>query len=115
MSTKLNPTIVTESTVGDAAFDGVRRRPVVAINEEGKLVVCCLRTAAKHGWKVEGTLHQRTRTDKKEGTPKSKKAPAAKDRRATDSTMTMVPKAALKTIRAARTVLDDSVDSILGK
>lgn len=73
MSTKLNPVVVTESTVGDAAFDGVRRRPVVAINDNGELVVCCRRTAAKHGWKVEGTLHQRTRASKK-ATPE---APAA--------------------------------------
>lgn len=50
-----------EGQIGDAAFDGVRRRPVVAINEEGKLVVCCRRTAAKNGWEVQGTLFQRNR------------------------------------------------------
>ena len=46
MSTKLNPTQVTENTIGDVAFDGIRKRPVVAINDEGQLVVCCRRTAA---------------------------------------------------------------------
>ena len=58
-STKLVPVQVTDETIGDAAFDGIRQRPVVAINAEGKLVVCCRRTAKKHGWMVEGTLHQR--------------------------------------------------------
>lgn len=64
MSTKLNPTAVTEATLGDVAFDGTRKRPVVVINDEGQLVVCCRRTAAKHGWKLEGSLHQRTRAAK---------------------------------------------------
>lgn len=73
MSTKLNPTEVTENTIGDVAFDGIRKRPVVAINDEGQLVVCCRRTAAKHGWKLEGTLHQRTRAAK----PAKAEAPAA--------------------------------------
>lgn len=66
MSTKLNPTTVTEDNMGDVAFDGTRKRPVVAINDKGELVVCCRRTAAKHGWKLEATLHTRTRTPKVE-------------------------------------------------
>jgi hypothetical protein len=81
MTTKLNPTAVTEANMGDVAFDGTRKRPVVAINDEGQLVVCCRRTAAKHGWKLEGTLHQRTRTAKpvKAETPAATPAkPAAK-------------------------------------
>lgn len=64
MSTKLTPTVVTEATMGDTAFDGVRRRPVVALNDDGQLVVCCRRTAKTNGWTVEGTLHQRTRSTK---------------------------------------------------
>lgn len=51
-----------EDQVIEAAFDGVRRRPVVAINAEGKMVVCCRRTAAKNGWATEGTLFARNRT-----------------------------------------------------
>jgi len=51
-----------EDQVIAAAFDGVRRRPVVAINDEGKLVVCCRRTAAKNGWQVEGTMFTRNRS-----------------------------------------------------
>jgi hypothetical protein len=73
-TTKLVPTEVTEATMGDVAFDGVRQRPVVAINDDGKLIICCRRTASKNGWKVEGTLHQRTRTAK--ATKTAKKAPA---------------------------------------
>lgn len=61
-TTKLVPTVVTEATLGDVAFDGTRRRPVVALNDDGDLVVCCRRTAKTHGWKVEGTLHQRRST-----------------------------------------------------
>jgi hypothetical protein len=62
---KLAPVVVNETNIGDAAFDGVRRRPVVAIKDEGQLVVCCRRTASKKGWKLEGILHQRARTAKK--------------------------------------------------
>lgn len=63
---KLNPTTVKSlEQAGDVAFDGTRARPVVAINDQGQLVVCCRRTAVKHGWKLEGTLHQRPRSEKK--------------------------------------------------
>lgn len=48
-----------ETQVGDAAFASSRRRPVVAINENGDLVVCCRRTAKLHGWKIEGAMFQR--------------------------------------------------------
>lgn len=58
---KLNPTIVTPESLGDVAFDGVRSRPVVALNDDGELVVCCRTTARKHGWELQGTLHQRQR------------------------------------------------------
>lgn len=62
MSTTLSPVVCkNETQVADAAFDGVRRRPVVAIDENGKLVVCCRRTAAKNGWKLQGTMFQRPR------------------------------------------------------
>lgn len=62
-SNRLAPVVVkNEDAVIEAAFDGVRRRPVVAINAEGKLVVCCRRTAAKNGWVVEGTMFTRNRS-----------------------------------------------------
>lgn len=64
-SGRLIPTVAAdENEVMAAAFDGVRRRPVCAINEEGELVVCCRRTAVKNGWKLEGTLFARNRTGK---------------------------------------------------
>lgn len=49
----------TLNQAADVALDGVRRRPVIAINEEGQLVVCCKRTALKYGWKLEGKLFSR--------------------------------------------------------
>lgn len=87
-SGRLVPTVAAdESEVIAAAFDGVRRRPVCAINESGELVVCCRRTAVKNGWKLEGTLFARNRTGKVMVDSKGKLAlvaekPApAKDRR----------------------------------
>jgi len=56
---RLTPTIVTKSDIGTVAFDGQRRRPILAINDDGELVVCCRATARIHGWKVEGQLHVR--------------------------------------------------------
>lgn len=69
---KLVPTVTTNATLGDDAFDGVRRRPVVAIDDEGQLVICCRRTATKNGWKVEGTLFKRDRKVKAAETTKAK-------------------------------------------
>lgn len=45
--------------IAAAAFDGVRRRPVLATKPDGSQVVCCSRTARKHGWTVEGRLFDR--------------------------------------------------------
>lgn len=58
----LRPVLVKNHTeAADVAFDGVRRRPVIAIDDDGKMVVCCRKTALKNGWKLEGSLHQRPR------------------------------------------------------
>lgn len=73
-SAALAPTVVTEDTLGDALFDGNRRRPVVAINDEGQLVVCCRRTARKNGWALQ----------KLEREPSAKPAKKGGKRRATD-------------------------------
>lgn len=72
-SAALAPTVVTEDTLGDALFDGNRRRPVVAINDEGQLVVCCRRTAKKNGWALQ-------KLEKQGAAPKAK----GKSRRKTD-------------------------------
>lgn len=71
-----------EDAVVAAAFDGVRRRPVVAINEAGELVVCCRRTATKNGWTLEGTLFARNRTGKVLIDAKGKLALAPESKRA---------------------------------
>lgn len=104
-STKLNPVIVTEETIGDAAFDGQRRRPVVALNEKGELVVCCRRTARKHGWTLEGVLFQR-RHNGKIVAPK----PAAPARRATDKDDVLVVSAP-----AASKLVDEVLEILGGK
>lgn len=62
---KLTPEYVADETAAlEAAFNGIRRRPVLARTEAGELVVCCNRTARKHGWKVEGKLFPRTKAAK---------------------------------------------------
>ena len=82
-TTKLNPVDCgkDDTSVMEAAFDGQRKRPVVAINREGHKVVCCLRTARKHGWKIEGRLFQKTKAKEepvKATKPAAKKAEPAK-------------------------------------
>ena len=66
-SHKLAPTITTSKAKAKtvAAQDG-RKRPIVAINEEGKLVVCCRRTAKKNGWDIQEVLYERAKTVKAE-------------------------------------------------
>lgn len=54
------PAIVAdEAEAADEAFNGVRRRPVLA-RVGSELVVCCSRTARKHGWEILGRLFQRS-------------------------------------------------------
>jgi len=73
-----------DTAVLDAAFDGQRKRPVVAINRQGHKVVCCLRTAKKNGWKIEGRLFNKPVKKAAEPAkvepvkPAAKKAPAKK-------------------------------------
>ncbi len=71
----LKPEVVQgEDEIIAVAMEGARKRPVVAVNAKGETVVCCLRTARKHGWKVEGTLYGTAK-------PKEEKAPKAKTKR----------------------------------
>lgn len=58
---KLVPTVVSKSKVASVAAQDGRKRPIVAINEEGKLVVCCRRTAKKNGWCIQDVLYGRTK------------------------------------------------------
>lgn len=53
----LKPTPVANETEAlNVALDGVRRRPVLATKPDGTKVVCCSRTARKHGWAIEGRM-----------------------------------------------------------
>jgi hypothetical protein len=64
-STRNLPTVVASETDAiENAITTLRSRPVVAINENGELTVCCRSTAKKHGWDVQGKLYFRTRSDK---------------------------------------------------
>jgi len=61
------PTVVANEVAAlDYAYDLTigRSRPVVAINEDGELVVCCKSTAKKHGWTLQGKLYARVRSGK---------------------------------------------------
>lgn len=63
-SHKLAPTVVSKAKVKSVAAADGRKRPIVAINEDGKLVVCCRRTAKKNGWSIQEVLYERTKTAK---------------------------------------------------
>jgi hypothetical protein len=65
-SHKLAPTITSKAKAKTVAAQDGRKRPIVAINEEGKLVVCCRRTAKKNGWDIQEVLYERTKTVKVE-------------------------------------------------
>jgi len=53
------PAIVTdEAQAADEAFNGVRRRPVLAL-AGAQMVVCSSHTARKHGWQIVGRMFQR--------------------------------------------------------
>lgn len=58
------PTVVANETEAlDYALDLAvgRTRPIVALNDDGELVVCCKATAKKHGWEIQGRLFARVR------------------------------------------------------
>jgi hypothetical protein len=79
---KLAPTVVrgAKAAATQAEQDG-RKRPIVAINEDGKLVVCCRRTAKKNGWQVQDVLYERAKA-----APKVE-APTPAPKKAVDSTL----------------------------
>lgn len=108
-TTKTTPVVCKdEDQVIAAAFDGVRRRPVVAINDEGNLVVCCRRTASKNGWKVEGVMYSRAHSAKiSVGSVVEDAAPAPKSNGAVTVSRNK--------IRHAKEVVDSTLDDILGE
>ena len=90
-----------------AQQDG-RKRPVVAINEEGKLVVCCRRTAKKNGWEVQDVLYERSKA-----APKAE-APAPEPVKAT-AKKPAVSKTTKEKVKAVKDFVDTQLDDILGK
>lgn len=102
-SHKLAPTITSKAKAKSVAVADGRKRPIVAINEEGKLVVCCRRTAKKNGWDIQEVLYERAKSVKAEApvvpTPEPKR-----ERRTADAAKTAKIKEAKKTVDA---VLDD--------
>lgn len=106
MSTKLNPTLTTKTKAKAVAEQEGRKRPVVAINEEGKLVVCCRRTAKKNGWEVQDVLYDRTKTAPKAEAPEPVKAAAKKP---------TADKATKAKVKEVKEFVDSRLDEILGK
>lgn len=106
---KLAPQVAkTAKAAATLAQQDGRKRPIVAINEEGKLVVCCRRTAKKNGWQVQDVLYERSKTTPKAETPAPEPVKAA----AKKSTLS---KATKNKIKAVKDAVDSQIDDILGK
>jgi hypothetical protein len=103
---KLAPTITSKAKAKSVAAADGRKRPIVAINEQGKLVVCCRRTAKKNGWGIQEVLYERAKTTKAEA-PVAPATPV-KERRAVDAAKTAK-------VKEAKKVVDAALDDILGK
>jgi nucleotidyltransferase/DNA polymerase involved in DNA repair len=108
MSIKLNPTLTTKTKAKAVAEQEGRKRPVIAINEEGKLVVCCRRTAKKNGWEVQDVLYERARKAA-EAAPEPVKAIAKKPQKNGNVTVSKAK------IKEAKAFVDSTMDDILGK
>lgn len=105
---KLAPVVAkTAKAAATLAQQDGRKRPIVAINEEGKLVVCCRRTAKKNGWQIQDVLYERTKVAPKAEAPAATEP--AKTRRAADTTE------AKAKVKKAKAVVDAVLDDILGK
>lgn len=105
---KLTPVVAkTAKAAATLAQQDGRKRPIVAINEEGKLVVCCRRTAKKNGWDIQEVLYERAKTVKAEA-PVVPAPEPKRERRTAEATRTAKVKEAKKAVDAA-------LDDILGK
>lgn len=105
---KLAPTITSKAKAKSVAAADGRKRPIVAINEDGKLVVCCRRTAKKNGWDIQEVLYERAKTTKTETPVAETPAAPIKERRAGDEK-------AIAKVKKAKLVVDAALDDILGK
>lgn len=107
---KLTPVVAkTAKAAATLAQQDGRKRPIVAINEDGKLVVCCRRTAKKNGWQVQDVLYERSKpAAKTESTPEAAKPAATKKPAAVSSD-------AKSKVKTAKKAVDAALDDILGK
>jgi hypothetical protein len=111
---KLAPVVAkTAKTAATLAQQDGRKRPIIAINEDGKLVVCCRRTAKKNGWQIHDVLYERSKTTKAE-TPAP--TPEASAKTPTPEASAKTPKKTPKngTAPKAKEFVDDHIDDILG-
>lgn len=103
---KLAPVVAkTAKAAATLAQQDGRKRPIVAINEDGHLVVCCRRTAKKNGWQVQDVLYERTKPAAKVEEPVPVKA-------AKKPTVSKATKTKVKEVKEA---VDSALDEILGK
>lgn len=106
VSHKLAPTITSKAKAKTVAAADGRKRPIVAINEDGKLVVCCRRTAKKNGWDIQEVLYERVKPVKAEAPVVP--APPQEDRREAS-------KKAVAKVKKAKEVVDNALDELLGE
>ena len=104
-SHKLAPTITSKAKAKTVAAADGRKRPIVAINEDGKLVVCCRRTAKKNGWDIQEVLYERIKPVKAEA-PTAPVLPA-KERRVGAAK-------AIAKVKKAKEVVDAAINDLLG-
>lgn len=111
---RLAPTIVrgAKAATTQAQQDG-RKRPIVAINEDGKLVVCCRRTAKKNGWQIQEVLYARTKAEAP--APEPVKAAAEKTPQRRKSDTDGIVAVSKDKVKAAKEAVDSTLDEILGK
>jgi len=113
-NTKLAPVVAKNAKAAAtlAQQDG-RKRPIVAINEEGKLVVCCRRTAKKNGWQIQDVLYERAKTEAPAPEPVKVAAKKTPQRRKSDAAGTVA--VSKDKVKAAKEAVDSTLDEILGK
>jgi len=109
-SPKLAPVVAkTAKAAAALAQQDGRKRPIVAINEDGKLVVCCRRTAKKNGWPVQDVLYERSKpATKAEAAPEVAKPTAPKKTPA-------ISKTTKAKVKEVKDFADSHLDEILGK
>lgn len=113
---KLAPVVAkTAKAAATLAQQDGRKRPIVAINEDGHLVVCCRRTAKKNGWQVQDVLYERTKPAAKVEESAPVKAATKKTPQRHKSGSNDAVAASKEKVKAAKEAVDSALDEILGK